>query len=769
MRLFLKHLFRDIFKKPLQPAILILTITLSVAACVFSLTMGELVAEEFSSVQKASFGSADISISPNSTSKTRFIFADDAERLLDGRGKAVGSFELPMFFGEQKKVAFGVAVDFLDVGEIFDIEFLEYGTVTASSVSETVFVSSGFAKENGILLGDTVELEIVGKKHSYKVSGIAEKDFLASYDVMVDLTGVMRILASDNLILSSMGDSFKPAATLYIDVNDGESIDECISLLRSHSAFSDKEIRDVSEFVDQQVNNDAMKIAFKFSVMLAAILSAVLSFSCFYILSLKRAEENAVFRAAGAEKRILSLSQYLEVFVYWLVGGSLGLLISVPLVVWFVGTSDFTYATAKIDAIAAVRGALCILAVSLLTVAIFDISTSEKFEKKSKRVGKAVPWISAALFAAFVAITLIVHGKIRMILYVLSLLAMIATAFLFVPRLVCAVARLIERILEKGRSDRHLSLLYAAKNLRSVKILQNTALLVVLVVSVLSNMAFVVISGRNCVVEIEKMLCGDYAVIGASESCYNKVAEADGVASAHRVFLGTAASENGIFISALSVYDAEALSDGLMIETLPSGNQAVISSSVAEMMFVDVGDTVSVEISGTLLELEIIDVTNAVAGSIVFDSDHFNMPKNVIVANGKEGYSRVEVLDGISKKISLEMATVVTVEELFEEKTDNIRIFLESGAMLLITVLVFCFIGTVNNLAESYRSRKEDFELFALAGMGAKQIRRMKLCEILITFAFGALLGVTVAVVLILPTGFALEAYGFNAIGGFFA
>jgi hypothetical protein len=289
------------------------------------------------------------------------------------------------------------------------------------------------------------------------------------------------------------------------------------------------------------------------------------------------------------------------------------------------------------------------------------------------------------------------------------------------------------------------------------------------VVSVLSNLVFVVISGQNCVDEIKKMICGDYAVLGASELGYDKVAKADGVASAHRVFLGTAAQENGIFINAISVDDLEALSDGLMIEMLPSGNQAIVSNGVAEIMLADVGDVVSVEISGSMLDLEIIEVTNAVAGSIVFDSDYFNIPKNVIVANGKVGYSRADVLDGISEGISLEMATVVTVEALFEEKTDNIIIFLKSGWMILITVLVFCFIGTLNNLIESYRSRKEDFELFALAGMEVKQIRRMKLYEILITFMFGALLGVAVATVMIFPTGFALEAYGFNALGGFLA
>ena len=768
MKLFLKHLFRSIVKKPLQPLVLIITITLAVSICIFSLSMDTLLEEEYAVSQVSRFGTAEISITTNSTSKTRFVFEDDAERLLGERGVAVGSFELPMFFGEEKKVAMGVAVDFLDVSEIFEIEFLEYGVVTPSTVADSAFVSSDFAVENGISLGDSITFEIAGGNRTYKVSGISKNDFLASYDVMVDVSGVVKILASDNLILSSMGDSFKPAGTLYIDLKEGESVEECISLLRSDFKLADKEIRDVSEYVRRQVNNDSMRIFFAVAVMFAAILSAVLSFSCFYILSIKRSEENEVFYAAGARRRILSLAQYIEAFVYWIIGGSLGLLVSPILVSFFVNKVELEYIMPRVDALCAVKGELCILAVLFLSVAIFDLSHRQLKRKKAVKSRGAVTLMTAGLFVIFLACSVLFCGKIRMLFFVLAVFTMIITAFFAVPILLRSLMSFIEKCIEKRKGTSCFSVLYAVKNIREVKILHNTALLVLLAVSIFVSVTLVVISGLNSIEAIRGIFCGDYAVLNASERSFSEVSDCESVDSAYQVFLGTASGDGGTSVSAISVYDEDVLSDDLKFSKLPSGAEAVISVGVAELLIIGEGDVIDIEISGKNLRLEVIEVTDSATGYILFDSDFHGISKNIVIAKGKDGYSRVNVLDNISEKIALEMAITMPIEDLFEDKIKNVSVFLDSGKILLAVLLIFVAIGVLNNLFESYRARRDDFQLFALAGMKKAEISRVKFYEIFFTFTFGTVLGILLSLLMAVSSHSVMASHGFNMIGNLF-
>ena len=93
MRLFLKHLFRSILKKPLQPFVLVLTLTLSIAVSIFSFVTREALEEEIAQKQIMQYGNAQISITLNGTSQSRFMFEKDVEKVLGDRAKTAGTFE----------------------------------------------------------------------------------------------------------------------------------------------------------------------------------------------------------------------------------------------------------------------------------------------------------------------------------------------------------------------------------------------------------------------------------------------------------------------------------------------------------------------------------------------------------------------------------------------------------------------------------------------------------------------------------------------------
>ena len=290
MKLFFKHLLNSIKKRPLQPFILIFTLILAVMVCASSISLGGRIGNEVNERKIVTNGGADFTVKVSSSSKSRFMFADDAEKILNGKAKVSGIYELPLFLGQEKSTFFAVATDFLDA-DIFNLEFIEYQAINKSEINEVALVSKSFLEKNALSIGDNFTADVLGYQKTYKIVGVSEKQFLASYDVFINVSGVMQLLAEDSLLVSALGEKFKPCNTLYVDVLEGFTEQECISILKESKDFSDKDFALVKE-EDGDLN--ALGSLVYVFILLTLLLSATVVFCCFYIISSNRAEENAL-------------------------------------------------------------------------------------------------------------------------------------------------------------------------------------------------------------------------------------------------------------------------------------------------------------------------------------------------------------------------------------------------------------------------------------------------------------------------------------------
>ena len=382
MKLFFKHLARSILKKPLQPIILVFTLMLAIAVSIFSLAMRDALESETNLSQAAKYGNAQITIGLNGASSSRFMFAEDAEALLGADGVAAGIFELPLFVGEENKTVFGVAVDFTQIGKIFNFSFIEYGSVTPSTVGQSAFITKTFAEENALKVGGMFEVTVFGEVKSYTVCGISRDAFMDGYEVMVDITGVIRLITDSSPLLSALGDDFKPSSTIFIHLNDGIDIHPCMEKLQAHKQFAEKTLSNVSEIVQAQSNANNLSYIIDVSVVLAAVLAASVSFCCFYILSSERTEENYAFTLSGAKPWMLNGLQYAEIVLYWILSSALGCLFAMPMTRWLFSLAGFRYADAALRPILMVIGSGILLLVALATVTVFILS--QKLKRKNK-------------------------------------------------------------------------------------------------------------------------------------------------------------------------------------------------------------------------------------------------------------------------------------------------------------------------------------------------------------------------------------------------
>ncbi len=774
MKLFFKHLFESIKRKPAQPLVMIITLAIAVGVSVMSFCLNDCFAEEKKIMQSESSGRADLTLSLNGTSKSRFMFTDEVEKILGERASIAGIYEAPILCGEQSSLYFGVGVDFFEIQNIFDFSFSEYGEVNRANLSEIAFVSASFAKEMNLSVGESFSSRLLGSEKNYTVAAISPASYMGKYDVMVDIGGVVDVLSADSLFVSSLGNMFRPCSTVYIDVKDGYSLDECKQLLSNSSDYSDKTVFALSENIIVESDIQTMRLLVSVVIGIVCTLSVAVTFCCFYILAAERADENASFRAAGARSLHLNLLQYAEILIYWLVGSALGLGLGYLLLKFTIAYAGFEYVKATLSVSSIVISLGLMLFTSLATATSFIITAGSRKTKKTKSASLPVVLLGILAMLTYAAVC-IIPFKNAFLPGLIAMLAVFIFAFAIARPLIRMLMRGIDRFFEKrlvknGRLSFY-SLRYAVKNVFSVKVLHNFSRLFALLIAVLLSCFLVIVSSDGYVLAAEKMLSADYVVLNSAESCQNKLLASNSVESASKSFFGSARVPGGRYTPAISVEDAEMLSDLVGVKKMPSGNEAVFCIGQAEANGFSVGDSVEINVDGELYEVTVLQITDCGTNVIIFDSEYFGIAPNMILVKGKAGLDKDELLIEISEATALEVATIASPDELVRQRIGSIDVYLNTGDVLLVIAIIFSAIGMLDNLIQSYRERRPEFELYCYAGMPSNAVRKMKVFEVIIAVAFGFLMGAMAFVAASVVIDIGLSAYGykvFNALAMLF-
>ena len=739
MKLLLKHLLRSIRQKPLQPIILLLTLTLAMATAIFAFTLDDMIADDIDAAQSAKYGNASLMIRVGNSSDSRFLFVDDVIDVLGEDVKAVGAYDLPLIL-DQTDTTIAVATEFERFSEIFSVEFSEYGHMTKSTVGEVAFVSEEFAAQKGLSLGDTLSVDAMGYAKEYRIEGIASDRFLGSYDVMVDIRSVVREFSQNSLLFAAIGDDFKPCGRIYLNLDacEGMTEENAIALLKADERFSEKTFEGLLEIEKRQSNPKLLEVIVSFSVAIAAMLSAVVAFCCLYILSNERSEENLVLAYSGAGPGLLGVMQYMEVILYWLLSLPLAIVAAIPMTKIIAKFVYLQYAEVTVYASTVLKSALLILAVCLLTTSFFVF-----FYRRIKKTGAThttlTPkwvWLLSLLIAVLLAVLYLSPAAFRVKIYAVIIGALVAWILLATPMILRGIARSADRKLQNARGSAVLSFRYALKNICSMNLLHNIARLCALVVSIMLTIALVFTCANGWMKAWQHVFCADFAIANATDRCYEKAQSCESAELVSRSYMGL--SEYGAVLSAddLSVYG-----DFLCIDQQPTGNEAIISAGVAHSLDIRKGDRFVLEIDGAEYELVVADVKWEGLNYIALNCEDLGIPYNMLLVTGRDGVSSAELLADLSEVTSTELAAITSAESLMEQRVRVMQTYVNSGTVLLCVFSGFSLIGISNIVYESLRSRREEFGYYRIAGMSRKSLRQMKLWELAITLALGALIG----------------------------
>ena len=736
MKLFFKHMLRSIRGRPIQPIILVLTLSLSLAVSSIILSIKSAIFNETMSEFSEKFGSSDIMISVDSNSTSRFIFASEVEKIIPEGASVSGYYELLVTSGEE--VMLGAAADFNTVGNVFDIAFTEYGKITEDNLASSVIIDSNFAKRHSLSVGDGLSFSLFGKEVTYTVQGITKAYPLGNHEILLDIGGVMKLLTANSAFAAVIGEDFKPCSKLFIDLDDGVDAEEVMNLLYASESFSDKTISGTP----RAGNVTVLDLIITFAVTLSFVMTCVVSFSSFSILQRQRKDENEAFSIAGATRRQLNAMQYAEVLIYWILGTLFGTLFALPINALSNLYADLRYVKIELSAANMLISSAVLLVSLLLTVTLFVRSGAS--------VKKARGGLTVYIFAIATALCCILHFilpiELKFAFGLATVILICLLVFLSAPKILCCLVKWLG-----GRvKTKTLSLYYALRNIFSVKALHNTVRLTALLFAALSCVFTVIWSLRGNAELMGRVFNTEYVVLNGTSRCRDKIASCEGVNSVEGAYITTYAHKNSYQTSVVSVSDISVFSEDIPITKKPVGDEAVISYAEAKMLSLEVGDSFTIDVSGLPQTLRVIEIVKTGFNFVLIDCEHFNISYNVMLPILEDGVDEGEFIGRVTALTADEIATVTRSDTLLESRIKGFGIYTRCGDLMLFVVLAFALIGLIDTTVESYNVRAYEFELYRVGGMSKKAVRKLKLFEILITVAFGIAVGL-IGYVIILP------------------
>ena len=176
MKLFFKHILRSIRKSLIQPIIILLTLTISVATFITAAKLAINVYKENNDSKNVDNYVSDITVKLSKSNDVRFLFSDDAESIIADDGKVQGEFGLTALVNRNDKSSLVdvCATDFYTADGFFDLKFTEYGAITEKNLNGSIIISTKTAQNYDLALGDIPSgFSILGASAAFLAASIS--------------------------------------------------------------------------------------------------------------------------------------------------------------------------------------------------------------------------------------------------------------------------------------------------------------------------------------------------------------------------------------------------------------------------------------------------------------------------------------------------------------------------------------------------------------------------------------------------------------------
>lgn len=744
MILFIKHIVRSIKRRPLQPILILLTLTLAVSVGITAFRFHDVFVSQADANEQRFAAAGDILITPKKDSPLRMFFTDDAASIVGDRGTVLGEYSLTFFKkeGENHRIVKGAALDLESADAFYNFTYTNYGEFTTINLGQSAVVTNDFAAKYDLTVGDRLELQLFGDDVAFTVQAIAKPTgLLAQRDILIETKAVLRILSRHIPLIGSLGDAFSPCTRLMIHC-DESLIEDIATDLQQSEAFADylTEIPYDQSQKDYFITFQTLLVSILAALIL--VLCALLILSCLGLLQLQRKDEYALFSLAGASPRQLGGLLYLECFLYGLLGAMLGTLLCHPMLRLAAGLFSF----AQNEVAVGVSGVLFGFLFSLFLIFICTFFHLQKKNPREKR--KIQGLVTYLVIAVFLFLLLLFLPNRHRYLPAFGFVFFL-TALLY--RMACAVLQLFTWLLEKrftGQRKPSVSLLLATKNLHNnaalQKIVRPFALLFALVLTI--GICYESVHSQKEL--IENSLVGEITCVNLPTETKAELEQsslADGIATYS--FISNVKLPRGYSAIAIACTGDLSLCShpDLIPSPLPQEGEVVLSRGLAYLFEKEVGDKIEMTLQGTSRSFTVVGLKDINSNFIFLSSDSIESSTEITVFKLSPKEENTQRLIA-----ALETDGVLQIEkaDIFGSVPVTIGAFLHLCMAVVIISAFISLVGCITLLYQQYHLRASERSVLLQSGATHRTTTAINLVEIgililialILALVFGALM-----------------------------
>lgn len=754
MKYYLKNLLQSLKKNPTQPIVIMLIVIFTSSIFCIAMVFKDVFYEHNLYLAKQSVGEADLILSVNADSGTMFAYKDDVEAVLGEDGKAYGYFS--MFCDYDGDIYSCMATDVLTVSEINPVILQKKGRISLYNINELVVVSSKFASEHDLGIGDEITLTILGNPLTFSIEGIAKDEgFFASTDMLVNMKGIVRYFLYE-LKLFAMPDTVELCTTVLVKASEGVDIDALRDRLATAPSLSALNVeRAINGERIQNVSRLESMITF-ITALLSMLVGIALIFAAFSIYVSKRLHNIALFKSIGANSATLVGSLLLEGILYALIGSPFGILLAKLLVKRICVVLELGY-------IATMTPSMWLpsIAMSVVCIALAIIVPSLRLARESvdsllrgqisQKKHDALPIIFISLAGA-IATSLcfaFLPKTDYMALAIADMLFILTLIFFATPYFCNLFGFTSSKILDKLPRQNFSSV--ALRTIRRNDGFKNMTRIVTVGALILTCIGTMLDALNVQVKYVSNVLDFDFAVIAPSNArIEDDLQSIDGVKKTSRCYFKFSSSAGYVGNNVLAFEDDPGKylhleGKGYVPRGKLEGNQLIITEGIARAYDLKEGDLTSFVVNHKEREFQIAQIIDFPLPFLIVDAKYCELDCYLIVVD-TEDEAKEAAYKQIQTTYSQKFYPVVTTRYFLSKGVETK--FIELGFSFVYIISAFVAFGIFNSVIDNVRKRRKEYEILASLGATKGKIAGLIAAELAASVLISAII-VTAAYFLI--------------------
>ena len=754
MKYYLKNLLQSLKKNPTQPIVIMLIVIFTSSIFCIAMVFKDVFYEHNLYLAKQSVGEADLILSVNADSGTMFAYKDDVEAVLGEDGKAYGYFS--MFCDYDGDIYSCMATDVLTVSEINPVILQKKGRISLYNINELVVVSSKFASEHDLGIGDEITLTILGNPLTFSIEGIAKDEgFFASTDMLVNMKGIVRYFLYE-LKLFAMPDTVELCTTVLVKASEGVDIDALRDRLATAPSLSALNVeRAINGERIQNVSRLESMITF-ITALLSMLVGIALIFTAFSIYVSKRLHNIALFKSIGANSATLVGSLLLEGILYALIGSPFGILLAKLLVKRICVVLELGY-------IATMTPSMWLpsIAMSVVCIALAIIVPSLRLARESvdsllrgqisQKKHDALPIIFISLAGA-IATSLcfaFLPKTDYMTLAIADMLFILTLIFFATPYFCNLFGFTSSKILDKLPRQNFSSV--ALRTIRRNDGFKNMTRIVTVGALILTCIGTMLDALNVQVKYVSNVLDFDFAVIAPSNArIEDDLQSIDGVKKTSRCYFKFSSSAGYVGNNVLAFEDDPGKylhleGKGYVPRGKLEGNQLIITEGIARAYDLKEGDLTSFVVNHKEREFQIAQIIDFPLPFLIVNAKYCELDCYLIVVD-TEDEAKEAAYKQIQTTYSQKFYPVVTTRYFLSKGVETK--FIELGFSFVYIISAFVAFGIFNSVIDNVRKRRKEYEILASLGATKGKIAGLIAAELAASVLISAII-VTAAYFLI--------------------